>query len=155
MPGCGATYTLRHTLFLSDISTHLSHLHHLSIGVAKSILCATPNFAYFFRNTKPCMADEERKETKMNEQLLILISRQLDELTEMLVKQQKVPQGKMGRPTKEHIVIRYRECYPEVGKRRCSRDTGLSIKTVSKYWDLYAQSELYTTQKAEIALEEA
>jgi len=40
--GCGTTYTLRHTLFLSDISTYLSHLHHLTMGVAKSILYATP-----------------------------------------------------------------------------------------------------------------
>ena len=36
-------YTLRHTLFLSDISTYLSHLHHLTMGVAKSILYATPS----------------------------------------------------------------------------------------------------------------
>ena len=40
--GCGKTYTLRHTLFLSGILTHLSHLDHFSKGVAKSIVCATP-----------------------------------------------------------------------------------------------------------------
>jgi hypothetical protein len=37
-------YSLRHTLFLGGILTHLSHLGHLNKGVAKSILYATPVF---------------------------------------------------------------------------------------------------------------
>jgi len=37
-------YTLRHTLFLGDILTHLVHLRYISMGVAKSILYATPYF---------------------------------------------------------------------------------------------------------------
>jgi len=45
---CGKMYTLRHTPFWGDISTHLSHLYHLSMGVAKSIVCATPIFAVWW-----------------------------------------------------------------------------------------------------------
>jgi len=72
----------------------------------------------------------------MEEQMLIMISKQLEELTTLLGKQKKSSQGKLGRPTKEHIVIRYRENYPKAKKMACARATGLSIKTVSKYWDM-------------------
>ena len=47
----------------------------------------------------------------------------------------------MGRPTKEHIVKRYRKTYPEGRKMQCSRTTGLSIKTVTKYWDIVLKSD--------------
>ena len=42
--GCGKMYTLRHTLFWGEILTHLVHLRYISMGVAKSILYATPCF---------------------------------------------------------------------------------------------------------------
>jgi len=80
----------------------------------------------------------------MNEQLLMLISKQLEEINAMLVRQerQKNAQGKMGRPTKEHIVTRYRKRYPTGKKMECARATGISIKTVSKYWNSYVDIDL-------------
>ena len=75
----------------------------------------------------------------MEEQLLLLISRQLEEIHVMLTRQQeegKIPK-RLGRPTKEHIVFRYREKYPNGKKMECVKATGISIKTVSKYWDSY------------------
>lgn len=77
----------------------------------------------------------------MQEQMLTLISKQLEEITRMLAKQREEPWGQMGRPTKEHIVLRYRENYPTARKMECVRATGLSIKTVSKYWELYGACE--------------
>jgi len=82
----------------------------------------------------------------MNEQLLLLISKQLEEINAILVRQEqrntkKNAQGKMGRPTKEHIVLKYRGMYPNNRKMQCTRATGLSIKTVSKYWDLYEEKK--------------
>ena len=77
----------------------------------------------------------------MDEQLLLQISKQLEELTAMIAKQQKQPWGKPGRPTKEQDVFRYRENFSESGKMQCVRATGLSIKTVSKYWNLYEKRE--------------
>jgi hypothetical protein len=77
----------------------------------------------------------------MDEQLLLQISKQLEELTVLLAKQQKRPWGKPGRPTKEQEVLRYRENFSESGKMQCVRVTGMSIKTVSKYWDLYEKNK--------------
>lgn len=74
----------------------------------------------------------------MEEKMLMLISKQLERITAMIEKRQGNYGGKMGRPTKEHIVIQYRISYPEARKMQCARATGLSIKTVSKYWDLIA-----------------
>jgi len=72
----------------------------------------------------------------MEEQMLVMISKQLEELTTLLKQQEGRSQGKTGRPTKEHIVIRYRTNYPYARKMECVRATGLSIKTVSKYWEI-------------------
>ena len=77
----------------------------------------------------------------MQEQMLTQISKQLETIIEMLAKQQKEPWGKMGRPTKGHVVLRYRESCPTARKMECVRATGLSIKTVSKYWNLYQPYE--------------
>ena len=76
----------------------------------------------------------------MNEQIqmLLYITKQLEEIINIIDKQEnKRATGQMGRPTKEHIVLRYRENAPMARKMECMRATGLSIKTVSKYWDLY------------------
>jgi len=78
----------------------------------------------------------------MQEQMLLLIAKQLEEIMKILGKQKnKESVGKMGRPTKEHVVLRYRANYPVSKKMECKRATGLSIKTVSKYWDLYTDVE--------------
>ena len=69
------------------------------------------------------------------EELLREISEQLDEVMSMLAKQEPREVHKIGRPTKEHIVMRYRKNNPDASKTSCVRETGLSIKTVSKYWD--------------------
>lgn len=71
----------------------------------------------------------------MQEQILKLISKQLDEVISMLSSHKKENWGKVGRPTKEHIVRKYRQKHPDSWKMQCVRITGLSIKTVSKYWD--------------------
>ena len=42
LQGCGTTYTLRHTPIFDKNQTYLVRLYHLSTGVAKSILYATP-----------------------------------------------------------------------------------------------------------------
>ena len=85
--------------------------------------------------------DNTEGRAKMDEQLLLQISKQLEELTVLLAKQQKRPWGKPGRPTKEQEVLRYRENFSESGKMQCVRVTGMSIKTVSKYWDLYEKNK--------------
>jgi len=74
----------------------------------------------------------------MNEQLLLLISKQLEEINAMLLKQQRIGkvQGKTGRPSKKYIVMRYRKAHPNGKKMECARVMGISIKTVSKYWDI-------------------
>ena len=77
----------------------------------------------------------------MDEKLLRLISKQLEEVTRMLAKHEKEPWGKIGRPTKEHIVRQYRQNYPDAKKMQCVREAGLSIKTVSKYWDVCVVKE--------------
>lgn len=75
----------------------------------------------------------------MEEQMLRMISKQLEELTTLLGKQEKQRTKIIGRPTKEHVVARYRENYPEGKKSECVRATGMSIKTVSKYWEKVAE----------------
>jgi len=71
----------------------------------------------------------------MQEQILRLISKQLEEVISLIGTHKKEHWGKVGRPTKEHIVRKYRQKYPDSWKMQCVRTTGLSIKTVSKYWD--------------------
>lgn len=73
----------------------------------------------------------------MKEEMLIYISRQLEIAIDMLERQQKEPTNRMGRPTKEDIVLRYRRSHPTASKRSCAKVTGLSEKTVRKHWDLY------------------
>ena len=73
----------------------------------------------------------------MQEQMLLFIAKQLEEIMKILEKQEnKASVGKVGRPTKEHVVLRYRENSPTGTRTDCTRATGLSIKTVSKYWNL-------------------
>ena len=70
------------------------------------------------------------------EEQLKYISNQLEEINRNLnMQNNKNKREQLGRPTKEHIVRRYRKNYPEGKKMQCSRTTGLSIKTVTKYWD--------------------
>ena len=72
----------------------------------------------------------------MEEQMLIYISKQLDELTSLLTtKEVAKEKTRAGRPEKKHIVFRFRDKYPNSSKTQCVRMTELSIKTVSKYWD--------------------
>jgi len=75
----------------------------------------------------------------MQEKLLMQICHQIEEISTMVVKRQKQQKstGKKGRPSKEHIVKQYRKKYPKGRKMECAKKTGLSIKTVSKYWELY------------------
>jgi len=77
---------------------------------------------------------------QMSEQLLMLISKQLEEINAILTKQQ-LKTGKLGRPDKKQIVMRYRENYPTGKKMECARVLGISIKTVSKYWDLSTNAQ--------------
>ena len=83
----------------------------------------------------------------MNEQLLMLISKQLEEISIMLVKQQQngESRGKTGRPSKKHIVMRYRKAHPVGKKMECARLMGISIKTVSKYWESWVEQTEKTT----------
>ena len=76
----------------------------------------------------------------MKDEMLHYISKQLAVAISMLEKQQREPTNKIGRPTKGHIVLGYRESYPESSRRGCARATGLSIKTVSKYWNQYDEA---------------
>ena len=75
----------------------------------------------------------------MEEKLLQKLSEQLDTIMEMLERRQpkknRTRSGKMGRPSKKHVVVRFRKRYPEAPKIECIKATGLAIKTVSKYWD--------------------
>ena len=75
----------------------------------------------------------------MEEKLLQKLSDQLDLIMEMLERNQpkkkRIRTGKMGRPTKKHIVVRFRKNHPDEGKMECIKRTGLAIKTVSKYWE--------------------
>jgi hypothetical protein len=41
---------------------------------------------------------------------------------------------KVGRKTKEAIVREWKEANPTGTQYRCSKDTGLSINTVKKWW---------------------
>jgi hypothetical protein len=92
------------------------------------------------------------EEEKMNEkEWLEHISNQLNILTDVLLIYQnnasvknRSPAGKTGRPTKGHIVRIYRMKYPKGLKMQCVRETGLSIKTVSKYW--HEQEEPVNTE---------
>ena len=75
----------------------------------------------------------------MDEKMLQKLSEQLDMIMEMLErtqprKERKRP-VKMGRPSKKYIVVRFRKQYPDDAKMDCVRETGVSIKTVSKYWN--------------------
>ena len=104
--------------------------------MAKSIPFATPVFVA--NNAKKSIQGGNN----MQEQMLLFITKQLEEIVRLLEKQEnKGTAGKIGRPTKEHVVLRYRENYPVARKTECTKATGLSIKTVSKYWDLYKQEE--------------
>ena len=71
----------------------------------------------------------------MDDDMLVLILKKLDYLMTMLAdeKNRKGPK-KMGRPTKGHIVREYRKFCPNATKTQCVRATGVTIKTVSKYW---------------------
>ena len=73
----------------------------------------------------------------MVEQMLVMISKQLEELTLLIKQQEGGSKGKIGRPDKKHIVLRYRTSYPQAKKMECVRATGLSVKTVSKYWEWF------------------
>jgi hypothetical protein len=80
----------------------------------------------------------------MDEQILLQILKQLEEITILITKQErqeKQPWGKPGRPTKEREVFRYRDTFAHGTKMQCVRATDMSIKTVSKYWDLYEKKE--------------
>jgi len=79
------------------------------------------------------------------EQALLLIAKQLEEIIAILEKQESAKTesvGKIGRPSKERIVFRYRDNYPSARKSDCVRATGLSIKTVSKYWASWDTDEI-------------
>ena len=78
---------------------------------------------------------EANMSEQKQEEILRDISKQLDEVMNMLAKQEPQASHKIGRPTKEDIVMRYRRKYPDDSKTSCVRATGLSIKTVSKYWE--------------------
>jgi len=72
----------------------------------------------------------------MDDDMLALILQQLDNLTNLLLQGKNTnASGKIGRPTKGHIVLAYRQNHPHARKSQCCRETGLSIKTVSKYWE--------------------
>jgi len=77
----------------------------------------------------------------METQMLVNISKQLDELMDLLTKElvKEKEKTKAGRPTKEHIVFRYRDRYPKRSKTECIKATELSSKTVSKYWDSWKE----------------
>ena len=84
----------------------------------------------------------------MDEQMLVNISKQLDTLITMLTEEGHKKKAKIGRPKKEHIVLRFRERYPEFSKSQCVKITGLSIKTVSKYWNVYEKNEETESKQA-------
>ena len=75
----------------------------------------------------------------MEDKILQRLSEQLDTIMEMLERNQpkknRIRSGKMGRPTKKHIVVRFRKKHPDEAKIECVKATGLAIKTVSKYWE--------------------
>jgi hypothetical protein len=84
----------------------------------------------------------------MDEQIWMDISRQLDTLINMLTEEKRSKKKmKTGRPSKEHIVVRFRNRYPDVTKTQCVRMTGLSIKTVSKYWNVGEKRESNCEEK--------
>ena len=72
----------------------------------------------------------------MQEEMLMNISKQLETLIEMLSKEEKKEPAKVGRPNKKHIVVKFRKMYPTYSKSQCMKMTGLSSKTVKKYWDI-------------------
>lgn len=43
-------------------------------------------------------------------------------------------QNPNGRPTKEKLIQDYQEAHIGASKYRCSKELGVSIKTVSKWW---------------------
>ena len=81
----------------------------------------------------------------MQEEILVTMSKQLEEIINLLnmfgERLQKNSHGRIGRPTKDYIVARYRKYKPNATKMQCVRDTKLSIKTVSKYWKLSAEEK--------------
>lgn len=78
----------------------------------------------------------------MDRELLMYISRQLDAVISILGKRQRKPTRRKGRPTKEHVVMGYRRHHPEASKKSCARVTGLSFKTISKYWDVVKENSV-------------
>ena len=85
--------------------------------------------------------------SKQDRVILQAIVAELKAIHELLAQREersKNPRGHiMGRPTKGHIVRMCRMQHPDARKMEVKRGTGLSIKTVSKYWDinLYAGEE--------------
>ena len=77
----------------------------------------------------------------MEEKMLVMISKQLSELIALIKKQTKQQGQKVGRPTKEHVVAQYRANYPDKRKVDCVQETGLSFKTVNKYWKMALEKE--------------
>ena len=78
----------------------------------------------------------------MQEEILITISRQLNEIIHMFEGHSPEKSTRQrGRPTKEYIVMRYREYKPNATKIQCMRETKLDIKTVNKYWDLHVEEK--------------
>ena len=131
---CGEMYTLRHTcVILRKVNKYVAIFFILQCGTMYT-LCHT--YEKKKRDTKP-----KKGEVKMmKDEMLHYISKQLAVAISMLEKQQREPTNKIGRPTKGHIVLGYRESYPESSRRGCARATGLSIKTVSKYWNQYDEA---------------
>jgi len=84
----------------------------------------------------------------MNEKLLVLISRQLEEIRTMIAKQQQGQlQREIGRPNKKYMVMKYCKCYENGTKVDCARTTGISIKTVSKHWNSCTELEEAPTKQ--------
>ena len=71
----------------------------------------------------------------MQEDLLVNISKQLETVIDMLTEKVNEPHRTCGRPNKRHIIRRFRKKHPTYSKTQCVQMTGVSIKTVSKYWD--------------------
>lgn len=60
--------------------------------------------------------------------------KQNQHLIEMRKKRPENWRNTKGAPTKEKIVKLYRMKHPEATMYRCSKDTGMSINTVRKWW---------------------
>ena len=74
------------------------------------------------------------------EEMLVQISKQLEELIKLVsLLTKEVTKAKAGRPSKKHIVLNFRDKYPNRSKTECMKATKLNIKTVSKYWDSWKE----------------